>query len=331
MATAPATPQQAAEPVSEMAEELASKWVAREQHYAAADAARRPIARVASAGRWEPVVCGACQARLRAAGNPTLSDGALVASGPHQAASAAPRRLNLEAASPSELSLEERFELCRSVAEECIADDELRNLLAKKPNIIAYDGFEPSGRMHIAQVRLPGAASRGLPGLLLAPRRRCGMEFPLAVRWRARLSARASCSPPGGQPPPPGPCTDRRPQLSTRRRRSPPPAQGVMKAINVNKLTRAGCTFKFWVADWFAQLNNKMGGDLKKIQTVGRWAGSSRAGSREGAAVLQRSAARPLCGPPVDGVQDAAAAGTQAWVAGWRIMHRPRGHCGRAL
>jgi tyrosyl-tRNA synthetase len=43
-----------------------------------------------------------------------------------------------------------------------------------------------------------------------------------------------------------------------------------MKAINVNKLTKAGCTFKFWVADWFAQLNNKMGGDLKKIQTVGR-------------------------------------------------------------
>jgi tyrosyl-tRNA synthetase len=44
-----------------------------------------------------------------------------------------------------------------------------------------------------------------------------------------------------------------------------------MKAINVNKLTGAGCTFKFWVADWFAQLNNKMGGDLKKIQTVGRY------------------------------------------------------------
>jgi hypothetical protein len=48
-----------------------------------------------------------------------------------------------------------------------------------------------------------------------------------------------------------------------------------MKAINVNKLTKAGCTFKFWVADWFAQLNNKMGGDLKKIQTVGRWAAGS--------------------------------------------------------
>eukprot|EP00195_Chlamydomonas_chlamydogama_P008917 CAMPEP_0202899462 /NCGR_PEP_ID=MMETSP1392-20130828/7688_1 /ASSEMBLY_ACC=CAM_ASM_000868 /TAXON_ID=225041 /ORGANISM="Chlamydomonas chlamydogama, Strain SAG 11-48b" /LENGTH=385 /DNA_ID=CAMNT_0049585645 /DNA_START=282 /DNA_END=1439 /DNA_ORIENTATION=- len=98
---------------------------------------------------------------------------------------------------PSGLSLEERFQLARSVAEECLNDDELRRLLANKPVPVAYDGFEPSGRMHIAQ--------------------------------------------------------------------------GVMKAINVNKLTKAGCNFKFWVADWFAQLNNKMGGDLKKIQTVGKY------------------------------------------------------------
>jgi len=48
-------------------------------------------------------------------------------------------------------------------------------------------------------------------------------------------------------------------------------AQGVMKAINVNKLTRSGCVFKFWVADWFAMLNNKMGGDLKKIRKVGEY------------------------------------------------------------
>jgi lysophospholipase L1-like esterase len=51
----------------------------------------------------------------------------------------------------------------------------------------------------------------------------------------------------------------------------PATLQGVLKAINVNKLTKCGVTFKFWVADWFAQLNNKMGGDLKKIQTVGRY------------------------------------------------------------
>ncbi|XP_010933641.1 tyrosine--tRNA ligase 1, cytoplasmic isoform X1 [Elaeis guineensis] len=95
------------------------------------------------------------------------------------------------------LTLEEKYALVRSVAEECIQEDELRNLLEKKQNPICYDGFEPSGRMHIAQ--------------------------------------------------------------------------GVLKTINVNKLTSAGCTVKIWIADWFAQLNNKMGGDLKKIQTVGRY------------------------------------------------------------
>lgn len=95
------------------------------------------------------------------------------------------------------LSLDERFALVRSVGQECIQDDELRNLLLKKKDPICYDGFEPSGRMHIAQ--------------------------------------------------------------------------GVMKALNVNKLTKAGCIFKFWVADWFAQLNNKMDGDLKKIQNVGKY------------------------------------------------------------
>lgn len=44
-----------------------------------------------------------------------------------------------------------------------------------------------------------------------------------------------------------------------------------MKAINVNKLTSSGCKVKIWIADWFAQLNNKMGGDLKKIQVIGQY------------------------------------------------------------
>jgi tyrosyl-tRNA synthetase len=48
-------------------------------------------------------------------------------------------------------------------------------------------------------------------------------------------------------------------------------SQGIVKTINVNKMVRAGCKVKIWIADWFAQLNNKMGGDLKKIQTVGRY------------------------------------------------------------
>lgn len=41
--------------------------------------------------------------------------------------------------------------------------------------------------------------------------------------------------------------------------------------INVNKLTSSGCHFVFWVADWFAFLNNKMGGDLTKIRAVGQY------------------------------------------------------------
>ncbi|CAN0901752.1 Tyrosine--tRNA ligase 1, cytoplasmic [Linum grandiflorum] len=95
------------------------------------------------------------------------------------------------------LSLDEKFQIVRSVGEECIQEDELLNLLKNKPQPICYDGFEPSGRMHIAQ--------------------------------------------------------------------------GVMKTINVNKLTKAGCKVKIWIADWFAQLNNKMGGDLKKIRVVGEY------------------------------------------------------------
>ncbi|XP_010537683.1 PREDICTED: tyrosine--tRNA ligase 1, cytoplasmic [Tarenaya hassleriana] len=97
----------------------------------------------------------------------------------------------------SEEEIEKRFQILRSVGEECIQEDELRNLLTKKVAPICYDGFEPSGRMHIAQ--------------------------------------------------------------------------GVMKVINVNKLTSAGCRVKIWIADWFAQLNNKMGGDLKKIKVVGEY------------------------------------------------------------
>lgn len=45
--------------------------------------------------------------------------------------------------------------MVRSVGEECIQEDELRNLLAKKAEPVCYDGFEPSGRMHIAQVGIP--------------------------------------------------------------------------------------------------------------------------------------------------------------------------------
>lgn len=53
------------------------------------------------------------------------------------------------------MSLDEKVELALSVAVECIQPEELRNLLDKKPNPTAYDGFEPSGRMHIAQASQP--------------------------------------------------------------------------------------------------------------------------------------------------------------------------------
>lgn len=48
-------------------------------------------------------------------------------------------------------------------------------------------------------------------------------------------------------------------------------AQGLLKTVNVNKLTKAGGIFLFWVADWFAALNLKFAGDLKKIRTVGKY------------------------------------------------------------
>jgi len=44
-----------------------------------------------------------------------------------------------------------------------------------------------------------------------------------------------------------------------------------MKVTNVNKLTSAGCQVKIWIADWFAQLNNKLGGDLERIRVVGEY------------------------------------------------------------
>ncbi len=97
----------------------------------------------------------------------------------------------------SKLSLEERFKLCLSIAEECINEKELQELLENKEMPVCYDGFEPSGRMNIAQ--------------------------------------------------------------------------GILKCLNVNKLVDAGCICVFWVADWFALMNNKLRGDLKKIRTVGRY------------------------------------------------------------
>ena len=48
-------------------------------------------------------------------------------------------------------------------------------------------------------------------------------------------------------------------------------AQGILRAININKMSKAGCKFKMLIADWHAWCNNKMGGDLEKIKLVGNY------------------------------------------------------------
>ena len=98
-----------------------------------------------------------------------------------------------------ELTLDEKMSLLKEVGEEIINEKELREMiqykLANNKDIFAYDGFEPSGNIHIAQ--------------------------------------------------------------------------GLLRSINVNKLTRCGIKFKFFVADWHAAANQKFGGDLEVIKKVG--------------------------------------------------------------
>jgi tyrosyl-tRNA synthetase len=93
------------------------------------------------------------------------------------------------------MNTEQKVELVKQVGEEIITEQELFELFDKKKQPIAYDGFEPSGNIHIAQ--------------------------------------------------------------------------GLLRAINVNKMTKAGCKFKMLAADWHAWANNKYGGNLEKIQACG--------------------------------------------------------------
>ncbi len=48
-------------------------------------------------------------------------------------------------------------------------------------------------------------------------------------------------------------------------------AQGILRSINTNKMIKAGFDFKLYIADWFAYLNNKLDGDLDKIQIAGKY------------------------------------------------------------
>lgn len=46
-------------------------------------------------------------------------------------------------------------------------------------------------------------------------------------------------------------------------------AQGLLRAININKMTKARVKFTMLAADWHGWANNKLGGDLEKINVVG--------------------------------------------------------------
>ena len=48
-------------------------------------------------------------------------------------------------------------------------------------------------------------------------------------------------------------------------------AQGLLRAININKMIKAGAYFKMWIADWHAWANNKLGGKLGNIQKAGEY------------------------------------------------------------
>ena len=95
------------------------------------------------------------------------------------------------------MDIHERFQLIKEVGEEIVTKEELMELLTKKNKFVAYDGFEPSGRIHLAQ--------------------------------------------------------------------------GILRSININKMIKAGARFKMLVADWHGWANNKMGGDLEKIQITGKY------------------------------------------------------------
>ncbi len=49
------------------------------------------------------------------------------------------------------MDISKKVALVKEVGEEILTEEELRTLLETKKNPVAYDGFEPSGQMHIAQ------------------------------------------------------------------------------------------------------------------------------------------------------------------------------------
>lgn len=46
---------------------------------------------------------------------------------------------------------------------------------------------------------------------------------------------------------------------------------GLLRATNLRNMLKAGVRFKLWLADYFGFINNKLGGDMEKIQTAGKY------------------------------------------------------------
>jgi len=96
------------------------------------------------------------------------------------------------------MDIEERLQLIKlPPTEEIITEEELRELLESGKKVVAYDGFEPSGLMHLGT--------------------------------------------------------------------------GIMRAIKTNDFVEAGVDFIIYIADWFAYLNNKLGGDMELIRKAGEY------------------------------------------------------------
>ncbi|KMZ83077.1 hypothetical protein PVIIG_05538 [Plasmodium vivax India VII] len=68
---------------------------------------------------------------------------------------AAPQEAASQEATPQE-DVSAKLADILSVASECIQPEELKARLLLKRRLVCYDGFEPSGRMHIAQGRAEG-------------------------------------------------------------------------------------------------------------------------------------------------------------------------------
>eukprot|EP01031_Cornospumella_fuschlensis_P045359 gene45359-55499_t len=66
-------------------------------------------------------------------------------------AAVASPEINEEDLYTSPLSVEEKVAIAMSVGEETLTVEELSGLYRAKAHPVVYDGFEPSGRMHIAQ------------------------------------------------------------------------------------------------------------------------------------------------------------------------------------